>query len=437
MKIVQIPKRKGEFRTIYIPSPKERADLRVIAGRIARKVTASAPENVVHGFHRGRSPVTNAMAHVGHCYSLTMDLKDFFDAVTPEMVRKRLTAEEIEKTFIDGAPRQGLPTSPAVANLAAIPLDRALLRGFAKRKWNVVYTRYADDMTFSFDEYEIAEPLQTFVTQTVKRCGFRVNERKTELLDSRLGRRKITGVMVDDNGVYPSRSMKRRLRAAKHQGNGNQINGLGEWCKVKPPKVRKTTFGCRDYHDFCDELKAVAHAWRLKISQKQIDAIPEKQTEWIDSDTVITGDAVYMLGMSTLTTGWVSCMAHPGGSHRRGSVFWALFPGTSLAALLSKKETEICGVKRRNMRARALIHTLRDGKRYYDRFYGNQEDIKLLKSSLEARDIKSIKTAPYGTKLVGNLPKRLFTKKPYLDSLLWGSGQLPDTREKVWYLVKK
>lgn len=104
------------------------------------------------------------------CFALRfvrLDLKDFFDDVGPGDFYRYLprTSETqglianhvlfMAQAFPDGAARQGLPTSPAIANIAASGMDRdikALARQHGRFEHSFVYTRYADDLTFSFNE---------------------------------------------------------------------------------------------------------------------------------------------------------------------------------------------------------------------------------------------------------------------------------------------
>lgn len=236
MNIIKIPKRKGEFRTIYVPSYEEKRKLKKLMpllNRLTRKCEHA------HGFIQGRSAVTNAMQHIGYRYSLSFDLKDFFDTITPSHVRGKLPTEVIESVFVDGHPRQGLPTSPAIANLAAYDLDIRISRLQKKHDLSFVYTRYADDLTFSFNDIAVKDVLLTEVPVLVAKFGFVINERKTEFQDAAQRRRHVTGIGVDDTRIYPTREAKRKLRAAKHQGNLPQATGLEEWCKLKQPQPRK------------------------------------------------------------------------------------------------------------------------------------------------------------------------------------------------------
>lgn len=311
--------------------------------------------------------------------------------------------------FVDGAARQGLPTSPAVANLAAVAMDRAILKMIDKRKWQVVFTRYADDLGFSFDDPAIAEPLREAVYSVVRRCGFTPNLEKTKLMDANEGRQILTGIGIDHAGIHPTRKAKRKLRAAIHQGNEHSARGLSEWCKLKPPRERV-------YQAKEDELTSLSKAWNISLAclKNAPDKGPDEVVSCESGDVIITGDPIYMLGMSTWTTGWVSCMKQPSGSHRKGVLFWSLLRGTRLATLLSNSTMTVAGVTRRVMRARALVHTMRDGTIWGDRIYGNDGDKEILEKALAGRGIVHVSRAPRGLKVEGHVDAR---KKPYFDNL--------------------
>jgi RNA-directed DNA polymerase len=104
-----------------------------------------------------------------------MDLADFFDSVTPEMVPENIRFPEC---FPDGAARQGLPTSPALANIAASPMDREIFSKYDLSKDReadriimldcnsyapISYTRYADDLTFSSNSFERLDWLRQII----------------------------------------------------------------------------------------------------------------------------------------------------------------------------------------------------------------------------------------------------------------------------------
>jgi len=237
MRKVRIPKRNGSYRTIYVPSRAQRKALRRLLPALEAAAIKLCPAGVVHGFLHGRSPVTNAMQHVGYAVTVCFDLSSFFDTVVPEMVLPKLAdplrmAVE-QNCFVDGAARQGLPTSPMVSNIAASAMDWELENLLAKN--GVAYTRYADDMTFSTNSEAMVETLLKTVPAIIAKHGFTVNEAKTHVQYAKEGRRNVTGVMVSDVGYYPQRKHKRRLRAALYQQQKNHAAGLAEWCKLKTP----------------------------------------------------------------------------------------------------------------------------------------------------------------------------------------------------------
>jgi len=404
MRIIQLPKGNGKFRTIYVPTHEEKRELRSINGKLQRAVR-SACGDTVHGFVRGKSAVTNAQQHVGHAYTLSFDLRDFFDTVTPAMVKDRVPKEFMDKVFVDGAPRQGLPSSPAVANLAAVPLDKAILKWGEKHGKQFIYTRYADDLTFSFDDPEVGKALLPAVKGIVRQCGFFLAEHKTHLQNAAGGRRMVTGVAVGDTDIRAPREVRRRLRAALHQGKTDHARGLAEWCALKPPRPRASVGRSGD------DLEKLHKAW--KLSGKVLKAL-DKPSEDLGEGCWILGDVVSMLGMSTFTTGWRSCMAFPNGAYRKGVVSWVLQPHTRVAALLSDKTCSEGGVERPAMIARVLVHECTKGFKVWGRPYPSEEAAAPLLDKLRALGYIDIKAAPTGIRVKGTTP--WVGSGPYLDT---------------------
>lgn len=246
MNIIKIEKKSGGTRTIYVPDRKEKRKYRKLIPKLNPLLEQICRPLPCHGFMPNRSPVTNAQAHVGYRWSLSFDLKDFFDTVGKEHLKGVVPDKMIEKVLYEGAARQGLPTSPLVANLAAAAMDRAIIARLLPMQHvpkpdgelslkGVTYTRYADDLTFSSNDRSPLDAIKEWLPSVVTAHKFVLNAKKTRLQWSGFGRRVITGVAVDDKGIYPTRSVRRRLRAALHQGNKEEAVGLAEWCKLKPP----------------------------------------------------------------------------------------------------------------------------------------------------------------------------------------------------------
>jgi hypothetical protein len=245
-KKVKIPKGKGKYRTIYVPNRAAKAILLPLIKPLEYFALELCPPDVVHGFWPARSCVTGALMHVGYQYTMCFDLKDFFDHCTPNMVPESVGYKHIQDVmFPDGAARQGLPTSPAIANICAAKLDWALYRLCGDL--DMIYTRYADDLTFSTNDQRVMRELLQRVPEIVAEHGFVINKRKTHTQWAGAGRRVITGVAVDDKGVHPTRKTRRKLRAARHKQTIKPDNphwkhralGLAEWAKCRLPGLGK------------------------------------------------------------------------------------------------------------------------------------------------------------------------------------------------------
>jgi retron-type reverse transcriptase len=200
-----------------------------------------------HGFQRGRSIATSAAKHVGRAVILSLDLKDFFPSVTFTRIRGLLIALGYgyrvattlavltteaerqpttikEKTYLVATGQrycvQGAPTSPGLCNAIALRLDRRLA-GLAG-KLGYSYTRYADDLSFSGNDFGRLPALKRLATRIIEEEGFRLNEAKTRIM--RRGRRQsVVGVTVNDVAGL-SRQERRRLRAMIHQNDEASSN---------------------------------------------------------------------------------------------------------------------------------------------------------------------------------------------------------------------
>jgi RNA-directed DNA polymerase len=212
-------------RTIFAPSP----DLKWVQNRIRHGLLLSMPvEDCVHGFRRERGIVTNATGHAGQRMSwvLNVDLKDFFPTINfPRVFGFFRTCFGFEDKVAGDLARltthanhlcQGFPTSPDIANFIAWKIDRRVMAMAEKR--GVTYTRYADDLTFGSPEggKATAQNILRAVRNIVETEGFTVNESKIAIM--RMGRRKkVTGLVIGDNGtVNLPRKTRRLLRAAVH-----------------------------------------------------------------------------------------------------------------------------------------------------------------------------------------------------------------------------
>lgn len=216
-KVITISKHNGKFRKVFVPKSSYTEQLNK-KRKYLNKILLERDEcKVNHAFLAERNSVTNAMQHIGYRYCLQLDIEDFFDSITSESVKDIIDDKVCDLVFIDGVLRQGLPTSPIVSNIAFIPVDQAILKFVKKLDENIVYTRYADDLTFSFNDIKFKDVIYKRVIKILDAFGFKINNKKTKFQKSVNGNIIITGVAVNGKGVFPTRKTKKKLRAIEHQ----------------------------------------------------------------------------------------------------------------------------------------------------------------------------------------------------------------------------
>lgn len=212
-KTFYIPKKSGGVREISAP----KALLKSFLTYTNKLLQAfyDAPEYVT-GFVPEKSVVDNAERHVGMNYVFNTDLKDFFPSITKSRVWATLKHPPFKfndtiadavaglcctEVKVDGEKRwvlpQGSPCSPILTNIVCRNLDRQLHR--LAKKYNLRYSRYADDITFSSNRNvfqkggEFQQELESIITGQ----HFIINEKKTRL-QKKNERQEVTGLVVSD-----------------------------------------------------------------------------------------------------------------------------------------------------------------------------------------------------------------------------------------------
>lgn len=236
-KIIKIPKANGKFRNIYIVNDEKKKALYSYFSYLESKLRELDKGDVCYAFVKDKNCALNAFRHIGYQHTLSMDIVDFFGSISREHVKEVLSEEIIKNCFIEGAPQQGLPTSPLIANIAFTSVDNKIIALLQTMNIDCLYTRYADDLIFSFDDLKLAPKIKIIVTRLLNSNGFRINASKTKLQSLKNGRIIINGVAIDENGIYATRKTKKKLRAAIHQYNLRSARGLLEWAACKFPKA--------------------------------------------------------------------------------------------------------------------------------------------------------------------------------------------------------
>ncbi|MFM7599972.1 MAG: reverse transcriptase domain-containing protein [Pseudanabaena sp.] len=228
----QIPKKSGGSRSISAP----KTSLKIIQQKLNQVfISVYQPKPSTHGFAVEKSIVTNAKQHLRQKYVLNLDLKDFFPSINFGRVRGLLMSPPYSCTMEvatvlaqicchDNQLPQGAPTSPIISNMICAKLDSQLQR--LAKKYQCIYTRYADDITFSTSRSKFPPHLIWFSKEAEKSVlgdelktiieenGFLVNESKVRL-QTRYKRQEVTGITVNEK-LNVKRKYIRQIRAVLH-----------------------------------------------------------------------------------------------------------------------------------------------------------------------------------------------------------------------------
>jgi len=260
---VKIPKTTGGYRTLHIPNPELKE---VQKSLIPFLLSLGQFHNSCIGFMPGKSVYHHAYIHKDAKMILKMDIKDFFDSVTDKMFLDGIInyyhsygmVQKMIKYFIQlyggnkkyevisrdmdvmlkrlaevlflpggkGVP-QGSPSSPIVANICFFSIDKALYR--LAKNFGAKYSRYADDMIFSFPHKDMNVLLRLkMVAQRIiyerSLHNLVVNAKKTRIMYPET-KAIVCGVKIMPDGSFSlPRSYKKRFRAIVHNWKNKKIS---------------------------------------------------------------------------------------------------------------------------------------------------------------------------------------------------------------------
>jgi hypothetical protein len=219
-----IPKRDGSPRQLLEPGVK----LKQVQRRILKLILRNAqPHQAAYGFRRKKSIADHAWAHANSRIIITADIQDFFPSTTRQRVKQWWHAQGYSTpevrlltalTTLNGSLPQGAPTSPPLSNLVNIDMDAALERKISAS--GGIYTRYADDLCFSWPEY-CAPPadFEYAVRAVLHEYGYVLHPDKGWQVWDRSDEPMITGVVVTKRGAVDiPDSMKHIMRTLQKQG---------------------------------------------------------------------------------------------------------------------------------------------------------------------------------------------------------------------------
>lgn len=210
-KSYRIKKRNGNYRTICEPNK--------ILKHIQRKILAHILEDMevseyAKAYHKNISIVDNAICHVKSKVILKLDIIDFFDNIDfmnvykscfynfPKSIGILLTTLCTYYGFLP----QGAPTSAYISNLVMRNIDYEI--GMFCKKFNINYTRYSDDMTFSgnFNPSIIINK----VRKLLYKLNLKINNKKIKVIYN-YHSQSVTGIVVNEK-IQVKHKYRNRIR---------------------------------------------------------------------------------------------------------------------------------------------------------------------------------------------------------------------------------
>ena len=149
-----IPKKDKTERILNVPSLSLKVVQKWILKEILEKILVSEQAMAFVPHKNGLRE--NAERHKKNIFLLEMDITNFFGTITEQQVytlfcnigyNTKVAGILANLCTYDNYLPQGAVTSPYIANLVCYHMD-ARINGYCSRK-DIVYTRYADDLTFS------------------------------------------------------------------------------------------------------------------------------------------------------------------------------------------------------------------------------------------------------------------------------------------------
>lgn len=209
-----IPKKNGGIRKIKPPQSNLKIVQRVILDKILSKQDQLP---CVYGLSKNKNIVYNAKVHEKNFPNqlLVLDIENFFPSISRKQISQVFKSLGFNKEnsslltkicTVDESLPQGSPTSPYLASLVCIKLDKEIYRFCKKNRFE--YTRYFDDISIS--GVNILNSHIKHIEATILKYGFICNIEKKKFYDNNESK-IINGVLISKDGLSVSDSYKKEI----------------------------------------------------------------------------------------------------------------------------------------------------------------------------------------------------------------------------------
>jgi len=232
-KTYTIPKKSGGVRVIAQPAK----EIKYLQNWLKDNTFSHLPvHECATAYKSGANIKTNAAAHSNNRYIAKFDFKNFFTSIKESDIKahlsiyfeKVLSEEDVadiarlscikQKANLPLCLSIGAPTSPILSNSLLYNFDCTVSDWCNKKK--IIYTRYADDLTFSTSIKGLTGTIEKSLRDIVTNLNYptlRFNNKKT-IQVSKKHQRRITGIVIDNqNNLSLGRNRKREISALIHK----------------------------------------------------------------------------------------------------------------------------------------------------------------------------------------------------------------------------
>ncbi len=232
-KVYEIDKKQaGKKRTIAQPA----REIKRLQYWVIENILKDFPIHpAAQAYRKGKNIANNAKPHAKKRFLLKLDFKDFFHSIKVNDFEQLINTSEFRQ--IDESEKAclgrilfwrkvrggdlvlsiGAPSSPLLSNILLYDFDQKIAE-FCK-SLRVVYTRYADDLTFSTNRKNVLRLIENEVKKICQDLPFpklTLNPQKT-IHSSKANMRRVTGLILSNDGsISIGHERKRQLHAAVH-----------------------------------------------------------------------------------------------------------------------------------------------------------------------------------------------------------------------------
>jgi RNA-directed DNA polymerase len=230
-KVYQIPKREaGKYREVSQPTP----EVKLLQRWLVKNELKNLPvHRSAKAYVSDVGLVQNVMPHANNRYLLKVDFVDFFPSINSGnfytfMLEHGFEEQDVKvmiRILFKNNNRKnslqlaiGAPSSPILSNVMLFSLDEAIFQEC--EELGIVYTRYADDLSFSTNTPGIlSDFFKSLPGIIAENCVVKLKINAEKTIHASKGRgRRITGLVITTDGkISIGAERKRLLRSQIHR----------------------------------------------------------------------------------------------------------------------------------------------------------------------------------------------------------------------------